>query len=76
MAYMDRIEGEDWVPADHLAVLRYRYMHEVAHLDDEDDDLDAARRALKEARDFGIIGAEERVRVETQLDLERQIGQV
>jgi len=32
--------------------------------------------ALKEARDFGIIGDEARVRVEAQLDLEHQIGQV
>lgn len=38
--------------------------------------IDDARRALKEARDFGIIGDEGRVRVEAQLDLERQMEQV
>lgn len=38
--------------------------------------IEDARSALKEARDFGIIGDEAGVRVEAYVDLERQIGQV
>lgn len=87
MAYMDRIEGDDWVPADHLKLLRYRYSHEAMHLNEIDAELDdghlemsvrlgnevidAARMALVEARDDGVIGDDARIRIEADLDLER-----